>query len=169
MTRPEHRSLRRERPRIPALDRSRGSGIRVGWPSCSHGPASIDPHTAHSIAVSLSHRPQNPLVALRGSAPRGASRNGPPAPHRLGKPSPCTSPISDVLRRHRGHCLAGSRTGGKLARHPPCGACLAFTRATKTATMSPFAGAICQQSGRLPSCPNRPGYPDRRTRERFLD
>jgi len=74
------------------------------------------------------------VVALRGSAPRGASCDGPPAPRRLGQPSPCTSPISDVLCRHRGHCLAGSRTGGKLARHTPCGPCLAFTRATETTT-----------------------------------
>jgi hypothetical protein len=73
------------------------------------------------------------VVALRGSAPRGASRDGPPAPRRLGQPSPCTSPISDVLRRHRGHCLAGSRTGGKLARSAPCGLLRVFTRATETA------------------------------------
>jgi hypothetical protein len=65
----------------------------------------------------LRNRPLETLVvALRGSAPHGASRDRPPAPRRLGKPSPCTSPISDVLRRRRGHCLAGSRTGGKLAR-----------------------------------------------------
>jgi hypothetical protein len=120
---------------FPALDHSRGSGYRAGWPSCSHGPASIDLSTAHSIAcVAFASTSETLVVALRGSAPRGASRDGPPAPHRLGQPSPCTSPISDVLRRHRGHCLAGSRTGGKLARRAPCDACLAFTRATETAT-----------------------------------
>jgi len=103
---------------FPALYHSRGSGYRAGWPSCSHRPASIDLSTAHSIAcVAFASTCETLVVALRGSAPRGASRDGPPAPHRLGQPSPCTSPISDVLRRHRGHCLAGSRTGGKLARH----------------------------------------------------
>jgi hypothetical protein len=103
---------------FPALDHSRGSGYRAGWPSCSHGPASIDLSTAHSIAcVAFASTSKTLVVALRGSAPRGASRDGPPAPHRLGQPSPCTSPISDVVCRHRGHCLAGSRTGGKLARH----------------------------------------------------
>jgi hypothetical protein len=72
--------------------------------------------------------------ALRGSAPRGASRDGPPAPRRLGQPSPYSSPISDAPRRRRGHCLAGSRTGGKLARHAPCSPHRGFTRVTKTAT-----------------------------------
>jgi len=125
---------------IPALDRSRGSGCRAGWPSYSHRPASIDPLTAHSIAcVAFASTCETLVLALRGSAPRGASRDGPPAPHRLGQPSPCTSPISDVLRRHRGHCLTGSRTGGKLARGGPCGSLRAFTRATETATMARLA------------------------------
>lgn len=119
---------------FPALYHSRGLGYRAGWPSCSHRPASIDPSTAHSIAcVAFASTSETLVVALRGSAPRGASRDGPPAPRRLGQPSPCTTPISDVLRRHRGHCLAGSRTGGKLARRAPCDACRVFTRATETA------------------------------------
>jgi hypothetical protein len=120
---------------FPALDRSRGSGCRAGWPSCSHRPASIDPSTAHSIAcVAFASTCETLVVALRGSAPRGASRDGPPAPRRLGQPLPCTSPISDVLRRHRGHCLAGSRTGGKLARRASCDARREFTRATEMTT-----------------------------------
>jgi hypothetical protein len=57
---------------------------------------------AHSIAASLSHRPQGPVVALRGPAPLGASRDGPPSPRRLEQPSPCTSPISDAPRHHSG-------------------------------------------------------------------
>jgi len=108
---------------------------RAGWPSCSHRPASIDLSTAHSIAcVAFASTRQTLVVALRGSAPRGASRDGPPAPRRLGQPSPCTSPISDVLRRRRGHCLTGSRTGGKLARRASCDACRVFTRVTETPT-----------------------------------
>jgi hypothetical protein len=56
------------------------------------------------MAASLSHRPPKPSPkALRGPAPLGASCDGPPAPRRLEQPSPCTSPISDVPRRHRGH------------------------------------------------------------------
>jgi hypothetical protein len=46
-----------------------------------------------------------PVTALRGPAPHGASRDGPPSPRRLEQPSPCTSPISDAPRRRRGHRL----------------------------------------------------------------
>jgi len=51
----------------PARVRSRGSGCRAGWPSCSHRPASIDPSMAHSIAVSLSHRPRDPRYSTSGA------------------------------------------------------------------------------------------------------
>jgi len=80
-----------------------------------------------------------PGVAVRGTAPRGASSDGPPAPHRLEQPFPCTSPISDVLRRPRGHRHAGSNSDGKLCRRPPCGARLPFTRATETASQPTLA------------------------------
>jgi len=115
---------------FPARFRSRGSGCRSGWPSYSHGPASIDPFQAHSTAASLSLHRQALVLAVRGPAPRGASCDGPPAPLRLEQPSPWTSPISDVLRRHRGHRLAGSSTGGKLAGRTSCDVRLALTRAT---------------------------------------
>jgi hypothetical protein len=127
----------------PARFRSRGSGGRSGWPSYSHRPASIDPFEAPSIAASLSLHRQALVLAVRGPAPRGASSDGPPAPHRLEQPSPRSSPISDVLRRHRGHRLAGSRTGGKLAGRTSCDARLALTRATETATLPCLAVRQC--------------------------
>jgi len=102
-------------------------------------------------------------VALRASAPRGASSDGLPAPRRLEQPSPCTSPISDVLRRHHGHRPAGSRTDGKLTGRTSCDARLALTRATETTTLPSLAEQQEQRSGCLPSCRNRPGCPDLRT------
>jgi hypothetical protein len=48
---------------LPALFRSRGSGW-AGWPSYSHGPASIDLSGTHPLAVSLSHRPRSPRAQL---------------------------------------------------------------------------------------------------------
>jgi len=38
-----------------------------------------------------------------------------------------------------GHCLAGSRTGGKLARRTSFDVRFAFTRSTETATMPDLA------------------------------
>jgi len=49
-------------------------------------------------------------------------------------------PISDALRRPRGHRFAGSRTDGQLARRSPRSARLALTRATETALMPHLAG-----------------------------
>jgi hypothetical protein len=68
---------------------------------------------------------------------------------------PCTSPISDVLRRRCGHRLAGSRTDGKLARRTPCGVRLALTHSTETATTPVLAERRVQRSERLPSCRDR--------------
>jgi len=116
---------------IPGPDPFARLGHWVGWPSSSHGPASIDPSPAHPIAVSLSHRPRSPRHQhFGGPAPRGASCDGPPAPHRLEQPSPSTSPISDVPMSSRGHRLAGSRTCGKLARRTPRDARFALTLGT---------------------------------------
>jgi hypothetical protein len=67
------------------------------------GQLRSDPSKAHSIAVSLSLDREALVVALRGSAPLGASRDGPPSPRRLEQPSPCTSSISDAPRRRHGH------------------------------------------------------------------
>jgi hypothetical protein len=86
------------------------------------------------------------------SMPRVADR-----PRLIGWSSlhPCTSPISDVLRRRCGHRLAGSRTDGKLARRTPCGVRLALTHSTETATTPALAERRVQRSERLPSCRNR--------------
>jgi len=54
--------------------------------------------------------------ALRGPTPRGASRDGPPSPHRLEQPSPIhCRPLTSACRR-RGHRHTGSSTGGRLVK-----------------------------------------------------
>jgi hypothetical protein len=108
---------------------------------------------------------QETLVqARRGSAPHGTSSDGPPAPHRLEQPSPCTSPISDVLRHQRGHRPLGSRTEGQLAEPPSCDERLAFTYVDQDPHPKAPCGAMKQRSGRLPSCHTRPGCPGRQPR-----
>lgn len=71
---------------------------------------------------------------------------------------PCTSPISDVLRRRGRHRLAGFSTDGKLARRTPRGARLALTHSTETATTPDLADRRAQRSERLPSCLDRPSF-----------
>jgi len=109
------------------------------------------------------------VLALRGSAPHSASNDGPPAPRRLGQPSPCTSPISDVPRRHREHCRAGSNRreagpdphlavhaspGPARPRPPPCGS----LRNHHESNRDTFRRVD-----------DRPGCPDRRLRVRSQD
>jgi len=139
-------------------------GLSGRWPSYSHGPASIDLSRVHSIVVMLSHRPRNLVQARRGSAPHGTSSDGPPAPHRLEQPSPCTSPISDALRHQRGHRPLGSRTEGQLAKRLSCDERSAFTYVDRDPRPMDPCGAMEQRSGRLPSCHTRPGCPDRQPR-----
>jgi len=139
---------------FPAQIRSRGLGCRAGWPSYSHRPASIDPSTAHPIAVSLSHRPPSPR---RSSSRASASRR---LVWRTARASSAGAaftvyvPISDAPRRHRGHRFAGSRTDGQLARRTPCGVHLALTRATETIP-TPHLAVATWKTIRTPSVVSR--------------
>jgi len=144
---------------LPGPRHSRGSGCRAGWPSYSHRPASIDLSKARSLAASLARESANPRISTSRATPHGASSDGPPAPHRLEQPSPCTTPISDIPRRHRGHRLAGSRTDRKLTRRTPCDAHPALDpRDLDRSPAAPF-GASRLQSECLPSCRNEPESP----------
>jgi len=97
--------------------------------------------------------------ATSKATPHGVSSDGPPAPHRLEQPSPRTSPISDIPRRHRGHRLAGSRTDRKLMKRTPCDAHPTLDpRDLDRRPAAPF-GASAPQSGCLPSCLAGPGSP----------
>jgi len=168
MTRPEHRcygvSVLEFRPSTVRAVRAVGKdglAVRTGQLRPTRPRLTRLRHCSRSGRKTL-------VVALRGLAPRGASRDGPPAPRRLGQPLPCTSPISDAPMSPLGHCLAGSRTVGKLAWPAPCDAYLAFTRSTKTAAMPDLAGRHEPRSGRLPSCRDQPGFPGRRFCKRLL-
>jgi len=122
---------------VPAPFLSRGWGCRSGWPSYSHRPASIDPRRAHSIGGrSLSRFPPKPSLqrfdGQRLAAPRVTDR-----PRLVGWSSlhpVCHRSLTSLCRRC-GHRLAGTRTGGKLARRAPRRVRLALTRSTEiTAT-----------------------------------
>jgi hypothetical protein len=102
--------------------------------------------------------------ATSKATPHGVSSDGPPAPHRLEQPSPCTSPISDALRHQRGHRPLGSRTKRQLAERLSCDERLAFTYVDQDPRPRDPCGAMEQRSGRLPSCHTRPGCPGRQPR-----
>jgi hypothetical protein len=143
----------------PVRFRSRSSDYRGGWPSYSHRPASIDPSRAHSIAVLLSHRPRSPRCSNFGGRRLTASRvTDRPRLISWSSLHPCTSPISDVPCRRRGHRLVGSRTDRKLCstcvlrctlrfdprdldrrRIAPCGA---FCRRSRTPSVVPHPAEL---------------------------
>jgi hypothetical protein len=123
MTRAAHRKVRRERPG-PGPRRSRGSGFGQDGLAVRTGQLRSTCPRLTRLRRRFRIDRQALVIALRGPAPLGASDDGPPAPRRLEQPSPCTSPISDVLRRHRGHRLPSSKFAGRklcstsALRHP---------------------------------------------------
>jgi hypothetical protein len=154
-TKAAHRIVRFERP-FPVRFRSRGPDCGEDGLAIRTGQLrSTRPGRTRSWSCSRVDLEALAVQRFEGrhlTVPRVADR-----PRLIGWSSlhPCTSPISDVLRRLCGHRLAGSRTDGKLAHHMPCGPWLALTRSTETTATPPLAGTSCTAIG-TPSVVSQP-------------
>jgi hypothetical protein len=98
-----------------------------------------------------------PGVAVRGTAPRGASSDGPPAPRRLEQPLPGRRRSLTSVRRRAGTASSVPSPTGSLRDVCLAARATRFTRSTETACPSPLAETTDRPSW-TPSTVPRPDF-----------